>query len=405
MSQTHYCGNCGAAVPPANAFCGSCGANQRVYVVAPNRAAPAAPAPSKPWSSAQKIALVCIVVVGVIGIMAAAVFQDQTKRRAVKPAQAAAEPSGGCPAVEQFIGTPEGGDLVKGVTVKRDGNGYVRTEWQTTFPAGTKSMIMLGRWEPNPRKGITAGPEVAGTGNEETTSDGKLITQNREFSDHGGSIGDGKYYATLTVIDNPVWKQPAAVKALLGDAKGKVKAVSDDAPGGRSFGTNFEVIARFDLPACAAKPSTMPRPAEALAKAKQLTAADASKEQLFEAQNLLRSIPEKAKEHREAKALLDKTIKRSSRMMAEDLVLGPKPDNAGWNGKVFCVDHYLKQTLNDYDSSEYLEWSPVVRTELKGEPYWAVKLKLRAKNAFGAYIVKDVVFFIRRNQVVQAVGI
>ena len=86
-------------------------------------------------------------------------------------------------------------------------------------------------------------------------------------------------------------------------------------------------------------------------------------------------------------------------------MLGQKPENSGWNGKVACVDRYLKTTLNDYDSSEYMEWSPVTKVELKGEPYWAVKLKLRAKNAFGAYIVKDVAFFIRQNEVVKAVGL
>lgn len=119
----------------------------------------------------------------------------------------------------------------------------------------------------------------------------------------------------------------------------------------------------------------------------------------------MRTIPKEAKECKEAKPLLDKTAKRWARFAAEELVLGRKPENSGWNGKVACVDRYLKSTLNDYDSSEYLEWSPVTRVELKGEPYWAVKLKLRAKNAFGAFFVKDAAFFIRQNEVVRAVGL
>jgi hypothetical protein len=146
-------------------------------------------------------------------------------------------------------------------------------------------------------------------------------------------------------------------------------------------------------------------PAEILTRAKGLIYEGASKDSLGQAVDMLRSIPREAKEYKAAQPLLEKTMKRWARLAAEELVLGPKPDGGGWNGKVHCVDQYLKSNLNDYESSEYLEWSPVTRVDLKGEPYWAVKLKLRAKNAFGAYIVKDVVFFIRQNQVVQAVGL
>jgi hypothetical protein len=146
-------------------------------------------------------------------------------------------------------------------------------------------------------------------------------------------------------------------------------------------------------------------PAEALARAKQLTGSDASRAELGQAVDMLSGIPKPAKEYKEAQSLLEPTRKRWARLAAEEIVLGPKPENAGWNGKVYCVDRYLKRTLNDYDSSEYLEWSPVTRMDVKGEPYWAVRLKLRAKNAFGAFIVKDVVFFIRQNEVVSATGL
>lgn len=151
-------------------------------------------------------------------------------------------------------------------------------------------------------------------------------------------------------------------------------------------------------------PSLLP-PAEVVAKAKQLTDVDATRSELGQAVDLLSSIPKGAKEYKEAQPLLELARKRWARLAAEDLVLGPKPDNAGWNGKVYCVDHYLKRTLNDYDSAEYLEWSPVTRMDVKREPYWAVRLKLRAKNAFGALIIKDAVFFIRQNEVVNAVGL
>jgi hypothetical protein len=95
---------------------------------------------------------------------------------------------------------------------------------------------------------------------------------------------------------------------------------------------------------------------------------------------------------------------RVIRLAAERLLLGDKPQS-GYNGKVSEVDQYLSKTLNDYDDSEYVEWTPVKKIEIKGEPYWAVGLKLRAKNAFGAKILKDVVFLIRQGQVVKTMGL
>ena len=157
-------------------------------------------------------------------------------------------------------------------------------------------------------------------------------------------------------------------------------------------------------PAPTPKPTPLP-PAEILTRAKGLTGEGASKESLGQAMDMLRLIPKEAKEYKQAQPLLDKTTKRWARLAAEDFLLGPKPVNSAWDGRVDCADSYLRTHLNDYDSSEYLEWTQVKRMDLKGEPYWAVGLKLRAKNAFGAYIVKDVVFFIRQNEVVSAVGL
>jgi hypothetical protein len=39
------------------------------------------------------------------------------------------------------------------------------------------------------------------------------------------------------------------------------------------------------------------------------------------------------------------------------------------------------------------------------EPYWGVRLKLRAKNAFGAYILRDTYYFMRNNKVVKSEGL
>ncbi|MCA1633220.1 MAG: hypothetical protein LC785_06010 [Acidobacteria bacterium] len=85
--------------------------------------------------------------------------------------------------------------------------------------------------------------------------------------------------------------------------------------------------------------------------------------------------------------------------------IGPKPQQSGLDGSVQAVDRYLRETLNDYQSAEYVEWSPVTPAKLNGESFWAVRLKLRAKNAFGAKILKDTYFVIRNEQVVSASGL
>lgn len=90
---------------------------------------------------------------------------------------------------------------------------------------------------------------------------------------------------------------------------------------------------------------------------------------------------------------------------AETDLIGPKPENSSWDGKVRCVDKYLQNVLNDYDSAEYVEWSEASKVDVKGEPYWVVRLKLRATNAFGGKILKNTYYFIRHNQVIYAQGL
>jgi len=119
----------------------------------------------------------------------------------------------------------------------------------------------------------------------------------------------------------------------------------------------------------------------------------------------LRAIPKDAKEYGPAQALIKKLVEKAARITAEILVLGPKLTNSAYDGRVDPVVEYLKNNLNDYDSSEFVEWSPVTKLDFKGEPFWVVRLKLRAKNAFGGYILKNTFYFIRQNKVVSTEGL
>jgi hypothetical protein len=95
-----------------------------------------------------------------------------------------------------------------------------------------------------------------GAGMEKTSSNGGDITNTELFTNEGKSYNQGQYYLTLTVIDNPIWKQPPATKAALAAAKGKVKAVESDSLGGKPFGVTLDLTARFELPGCADLPPT-----------------------------------------------------------------------------------------------------------------------------------------------------
>jgi hypothetical protein len=149
-------------------------------------------------------------------------------------------------------------------------------------------------------------------------------------------------------------------------------------------------------------------PAERLAKAEDMWddgKGSSSESDLSAIVEHLKAIPSDARESKQAKAIRTKAEARLAKINRDRTLIGPKPDDRGWKGKVFCVDRYLKANLNDYESAEYLEWSPVTSIEVKGEPYWAVRLKLRAANGFGAKILKEPIFLIRQNAVVRVEGL
>ena len=99
---------------------------------------------------------------------------------------------------------------------------------------------------------------------------------------------------------------------------------------------------------------------------------------------------------REAKAKVEKEKSEAS--------IRGKPPTEGFTIPQ-AADKYLKTNLNDYDDSEYLERSVVVKSTYKGKPVWSVKVKIRAKNAFGAKIIKIVHFHIQHDQVVGVEGL
>lgn len=85
------------------------------------------------------------------------------------------------------------------------------------------------------------------------------------------------------------------------------------------------------------------------------------------------------------------------RACAEKFKRGVEVKNSAWDGSVYQVEEYLKgQVLKDPDSFQAVEWSKVV----KGCGDYAVRLKYRARNSFGGYVVETRDFVISADGVV-----
>lgn len=145
--------------------------------------------------------------------------------------------------------------------------------------------------------------------------------------------------------------------------------------------------------------------AERLLKTSQSDYENIELEEFDSVMKPLKEIPTNSKDYKAAQALHKKLIDKVAVIGAERIVLGPKPMQSGWDAEVLPVKQYLRAVLNDYDSSEFVEWSPVTKVYIGKEPYWGVRLRLRAKNGFGALILRDTYYYIRNNQVVKSTGL
>jgi hypothetical protein len=107
------------------------------------------------------------------------------------------------------------------------------------------------------------------------------------------------------------------------------------------------------------------------------------------------------KEFRKEVTGMQKSIDSRIKEINGLIVAGPEPEGEGQ----IAVARYLRRNLNDYDSSEFLAWTKPILVTIKGQPVWRVSLRLRAKNAFGAYIVRTPTFYIADNTVIAVDGL
>ncbi len=74
-----------------------------------------------------------------------------------------------------------------------------------------------------------------------------------------------------------------------------------------------------------------------------------------------------------------------------------KVSNSSWDGSVLPVKEYLKKLLKDPKSIEYIEWFAVQETQ---DGNYKVRVKYRAKNSFGGYVLNDQLFFLNSEGIV-----
>lgn len=81
--------------------------------------------------------------------------------------------------------------------------------------------------------------------------------------------------------------------------------------------------------------------------------------------------------------------------------IGPEPRRDSWSGGTVAVQHYLKANLKDPNSLQYLGWTNPRVSKIDGEPYWHVRVRYRAKNSFGGYVIESQDFYLRNNTVLR----
>jgi LysM repeat protein len=84
----------------------------------------------------------------------------------------------------------------------------------------------------------------------------------------------------------------------------------------------------------------------------------------------------------------------------ENNISGQKPTQLG-NGNVPIVMTWFQNNLNDPYSMKIVNWGKVVKVGSGTETNWAVIVRLRAKNLYGAYVLNQYIFFIRQNKIVK----
>lgn len=93
--------------------------------------------------------------------------------------------------------------------------------------------------------------------------------------------------------------------------------------------------------------------------------------------------------------------KEAAERQKSEARIGKAPASSSRDGAVYVVKRYLEQKVKDPKSLEFIEWSPVALLKLPDGEAWGVRVKYRAKNSFGGYVVETGLVAIRNDQIVN----
>ena len=74
--------------------------------------------------------------------------------------------------------------------------------------------------------------------------------------------------------------------------------------------------------------------------------------------------------------------------------------NSAWDGSVYQVTKWLRANLKDPKSLDVMEWSPVIETDTG----FMCRVKYRAKNSFGGYVIEEKLFTLNTRGAVTGVA-
>ena len=82
-----------------------------------------------------------------------------------------------------------------------------------------------------------------------------------------------------------------------------------------------------------------------------------------------------------------------------DAVRGAYPEPSSWDGVTKPARSWFNTNLNDPKSMKVIDVTEVIKLE----DSWGQRVRFRAKNAFGAYVINEYFFQIRHGQLVAVV--
>lgn len=83
---------------------------------------------------------------------------------------------------------------------------------------------------------------------------------------------------------------------------------------------------------------------------------------------------------------------------ATDTTSKLKVKNSPWDSSVHQVESYIKNHLKDPDSFEAISWTNVYDLKHSDNGYrYKVRVRYRAKNSFGGYVIENELFYLNEN--------